>query len=351
VSAALFRKIASEVGVSAQTVQRVLTQELKDTRPSIVKRSALIREIARRHRYRPNAAAQAIASGKFDDLTLIIGGTKVNSGFGWLSRELLEGATEAAQSVGMTLTIADVSDDKLTDSSFMPRVMSSWCTDGLLINYIVQRPAALDSVIAEHLLPAVFLNTKLPTNSVYPDDIGGAKLAVETLCRMGHRKIGYIGWRPDNKLAHYSEKDRHDGYLQAMRDAGLSPRMALHGVSDTPEQIFSLDDPRDVLTELDEPTAVIVLREIDAQRVAMHAARRGWRVPKDLSIVMFLNEPRITGPTYAGVQVAHMKVGELGVDMVRNRIAQKGESMPSVMVPSTWFEGMSVAKPRMRAVD
>lgn len=44
-STVLFKKIASQVGVSPMTVQRALNRELRDTRPTIVQRNQRIRRL------------------------------------------------------------------------------------------------------------------------------------------------------------------------------------------------------------------------------------------------------------------------------------------------------------------
>jgi DNA-binding LacI/PurR family transcriptional regulator len=115
-------------------------------------------------------------------------------------------------------------------------------------------------------------------DSVRTDDGAGARLAVEHLVGLGHRAIVHLdgGNAP-------STRDRRDGYVAAMHEAGLEPRVVRggEGESDGAEAVRSL------ISSL--PTAIIAFNDRSAVGAMTTLLRFGLSVPGDVSIIGFDN--------------------------------------------------------------
>ncbi len=137
-------------------------------------------------------------------------------------------------------------------------------------------------------LPAVVANYELDPSAdisfTWTDHGQSMVEAVELLTRMGHRRIGYIGYKPG--YAFYGRA--LDGYVRAMRHAGLSLDEALidgqanHGV---PAPLVGHQAAQRMLRLADPPTAIVAARDNLAEG-AWHAVEEaGLVVGRDVSLV------------------------------------------------------------------
>ena len=131
-------------------------------------------------------------------------------------------------------------------------------------------------------IPAVLLDHDLnlpKINSIRPDAFGRAKLAVQHLAELGHRRIA---------LAHWHQEDLNPwhlrGYREGMREAGLRcrrtwemfVRINREGGGEVVEAI---------LQTTPQPTAVVCFSNPLANFVVDAALERGLQVPEELSVV------------------------------------------------------------------
>ena len=147
-------------------------------------------------------------------------------------------------------------------------------------------------------LPIVLLDRKLPgfqANSVFADNRGGAKQAINRLLELGHRQIACISHKGD--ISSVCERVR--GYEEAIRAAGLIPLAAIplewHGPNEeglpTP---FTPDELKPLISLLDSPqrpTAMFCVNDFTAFGVMQCLLDRGIRIPEDISVVGFDDIP------------------------------------------------------------
>ena len=343
---ATLSEIAREAGVTIKTVANILGRQEPEIRPSAAARAKRVRDIAARLNYRPNAAASAMRSGSFNNISLIIGGTGKNHGFGWVAPSMLSGMYTGAHHAGVTLSVAELSDDHLTSEATMPKLLRDRCSDGLIVNYIVDMPTRLIDLMDRYRIPSIWTNVKLPNNCVRPDDLAAGVMATEYLLKLGHRKIGYIGWWGHGDQGHYSQVERLHAYEQTMRAAGLIPRMALRTQASIDNPAFDIAETW--LDQLDHPTAIICYKQIDAILLRFVIERRGLRIPQDISIVAFGDEWGHTteGLPFTSVDIPFAAIGRTAVQMLITRIQDDGKPQPTVIMPSTLYEGSTAAKPK-----
>lgn len=145
------------------------------------------------------------------------------------------------------------------------------------------------SVITSSCLPLVVVDpltaqTELP--SVTTDDFGGALLATSHLIGLGHRRIGFIGGRPDLESSHR----RGAGYQRALADAGLAYDPGLVRVGHYRHDP-ALAAAHDLLLLPERPSAVFAANDASAIAVIETARALGLSVPLDISVVGYDDVP------------------------------------------------------------
>lgn len=180
--------------------------------------------------------------------------------------------------------------------------------------------------------------------SVYIDDRDAAVRATRHLLNLGHERIAYIAGRPAEGVA-LSSWHRHDGYRQAMAEAGLDEWTTIT----TPDRrggeitiVELLSDPR-------PPTAVLC--EFDDIALGVYRALRRARVavPDDISLMGFDNNDTAAALDLTTVEQSPREIGHaagrLTIDLLRGeqRIDTHIE-MPTRLIPRH-----STAAPRTRA--
>ena len=331
-------QIAKEAGAAKSTVSCVLNGKFKESGASAA-RIAVIQEVAGRLNYRPSAAARAMRTGRFNAIGLVLGAQPGRSSpFVDLPLGLLADLRQR----NLSLTVASLPDGALTNEGFVPRMLGEWAVDGLLVDCMHEAPERMLGLIRQHHIPSVWLNTCMDKDCVYPDDVGATRLAVEHLLGLGHRRIAYLTY---TQGAHYSHHDRAEGYVLAMRAAGLEPRVLRSPVLVPPNE--RLEPSRQLLTGPDRPTAVITYGIDDAMPLMVAALGQGLRVPDDLSLVTIHPGPaHFTGLPMTTLVVPAAAVGRAALAMLLEKIADPQREMPAQAVPFILDAGMPCASPK-----
>lgn len=216
------RKIAEEAEVSVATVSQVLNGKYKETWPAMAERSKKIREIADRLNYRPNSAARAMLKQKFDSIALVQDTQAWGLG---ISHEFTEGVYSVLEKKGIQLSFTRLPNEKAVESGFVPRFFQEMLVDGLIIMFTTGIPKKMRKLIKKYDIPCVYVNEKMPENAVYPDDFNGSYQLTKEIIKRGIKSIGYADFFIDTPFLHYSKTDRYEGYLKAINEVGLEPKL------------------------------------------------------------------------------------------------------------------------------
>lgn len=177
----------------------------------------------------------------------------------------------------------------------------------------------------------VFVNGALPSlaaPSVGVDERAAGEIATRHLIELGHERIGFVAG-----LEHYlPTRLKAEGRAAALADAGLeSGGLTAHADFSTEgggralAQLLSLPEP---------PTAVICSSDTMAIGALHEAARRGLRVPRDLSIVGFdgIDATRWTVPELTTVEQPINRIADTAVQTLLTLIEQ-----PDRILPDSYF--------------
>ncbi len=131
-------------------------------------------------------------------------------------------------------------------------------------------------------LPTVLLDHDLhlpKLNSIRPDAFGRAKLAVQHLARLGHRRIALAQWHQQDLNPWHLR-----GYREGMREEGLRARREWEcfvPISKTgAEQVI-----QSLTKSSQRPTAILCFSNTLANFVIEAAEGRGLHVPENLSVI------------------------------------------------------------------
>lgn len=161
-------------------------------------------------------------------------------------------------------------------------------------------------------------------DTVNSDDRAGARMAVLALHQRGHRDIAMLGMEWDARHQADVSPQREQGYLAAMAELGLSDRARVLRVPQT-------DMPREAelrryLTAPDRPRAIFCWSDLDAVPVRNMAWQLGLRVPEDLALVGYDNNPVVALPmiNIASVDQDGRRMGRVAAEALMTRIGGRG---------------------------
>lgn len=274
------RDIAKKAKVSFPAVSSVVN----NSRSTVVvseKTRRRIKQIAQELGYVPNAGARAIRRGSFNRIAWVP--TRMND-LGWSSTQsYLNHAVNTLANHGYSLVFEPLDLD-FPSKTFIepPRLFSELAVDGILAfdgTGIV--PEKIDSLLMERKSPLVWINRN-PTPGTFGvvcDEKPGAKLLVDHLAGLGHRRIGYIG----SDGPHYSSTDRLQGIVEALETSGLDPRWARMGKR---KSLFR-EIAEDLLNQRPRVSALVCYGHVTFDAAMEAAGAKGLRVPQDLSLCYF----------------------------------------------------------------
>jgi LacI family transcriptional regulator len=351
-SSAIFEQIATKVGVSPSTVQRILNRPLKDQRPTIRRRADQIRALAAELNYRPNQAAKATATGRFGCVSLVMSRDAGISPHGNVSRAgpgLYDGVLDELSQRDFHLTLHQFRDEQFVQEGFLPKVLRTDMSDGLLVNYAYRIPARMIEVIRQDHVPTVWINVKMANDSVHPDDFAAGRMATDHLIQRGAQSIGYlhIGTTGVGEGTHYSGQDRLDGYLAAMQAAGLAPQVQIEQWNPASSDSGNLRDGRfelacAYLARPDRPEAVVTYSPAAAQPLLAAALSRGLRVPDELSVVTIGDALcSDTGLALTTVLFGAADLGRASARMLLDKLRNPNELIRTVKIPARLVIGQT----------
>jgi DNA-binding LacI/PurR family transcriptional regulator len=168
-------------------------------------------------------------------------------------------------------------------------------------------------------------DSTLPIDYVSVDNIHAGYSATRHLILNGHSAIAYV----TAPMVTVSRKDRKDGYVSAMHEAGLSRHVSLvEAAPDTPYEDAELVAlgrriGAEIIKLKKRPTGIVAMSDIIAIGVIAGLHDGGLRVPKDISIVgiddLYLDS--LISPTITSIRQPIPEIAEAMVGRLVRRIA------------------------------
>jgi LacI family transcriptional regulator len=311
---ATLRDIAAVVGVSAQTVSRVI-----NGKPDVAEETRRqVWEVARQLGYRPNSVARSLVSRRTLSLGLVT--WTVSDHF---RAEVIMGAEREARSRGYVSILA-VTDGNPEDVVVMCNLMLERQVDGILL----LAPSVLPHQPIDCTLPLVSL--AYPVDSaqainVDVDNVDGGYQAVRHLTGLGHRHVGVVagprGWKATD--------DRTEGSRRALAEAG--PGLDSSWIQSSSDWTLEAgyDAACALLDRHTDLTALFCQNDWLALGACRALGERGLSIPGDVSVVgyddlpmCFFSSPSLTSVHQPSTGLGQL-LAQLLIDAVEHGIAAK----------------------------
>ena len=324
------RDVADRAQVSVGTVSRVLNgrPDVKTELRTRVDRA--MRELG----YRPNVRAQSFARNSSAVISFVLSNRDLLHPF---HSRILQGASAQCEESGFFVLYSSwkYSEETSPGKLQLPSVLKAHGIADCLILAGTNYPnllQALDGLGTEYVLLAnnfISSRKRLPVAQVRFDDTRGACEAARYLISLGHKDIWYIG---DISQPWYN--NRYQGYLMAMREAGLQPRGSITGLSD--DRFANGLQCTELILGQGQPVSAIFAGTDDVAYGALEALKRhGLRVPADVSLVGFDDQRNPYQPLeLTTIRVEAEEIGRQLARMAIGRIREKGKIPPEVIVPT-----------------
>lgn len=269
--------IADRANVSKSTVSRVLTGVTPVTEE---KRTAVLAAMAALD-YKPNVFAQSLASGQ----SFTIGVLTQNFGSP-VYDVILRGVLLGLEMTPYSPLFADGRWQPETEQkaieTFLDRrvdgliVIGGYCPEDFLVETARHVPLM---VIGREV-------AALEAHCLNVDNVQAAYEATRYLIDLGHRDIAHI----TGILAHEDAAQRLEGYQQALTDAGIvpNPDFIIEGTFRRPSGAMAVEM---LLMRARPFSAIFCANDQMAFGARLALYRRGIRVPDDVSIVGFDDQP------------------------------------------------------------
>jgi len=314
-------EVARLAGVSRSTVSRVINNQ-PNVRPQTRER---VWQAIRKSGYQPHAVARSLVTNRTQIIGLVTPETVTTLFVDPFFPLLLRGATEACNTHQYQLMLS-LFTGPADQQEMYQRVLRNGYLDGVIV-----ASTSLD----DRLIPNL-LRDRIPFVSVgrYPnervhyvdvDNVGGARIAVEHLIRLGHRRIATITGRLDM----IAGEDRLSGYRQALEARRIPVEEELIVKGDFTESSGMVSMQRLLAVS---PSAVFVASDAMAIGALKALHQAGRRVPEDIALVSFDDIPIAAAvePALTTVRQPIHHLGPMAVEVLVGLLKGPPEAEPPI---------------------
>lgn len=299
--------IAEALNVSPTTVSRALNDHHSISKET----TAAVKKLARKLGYRPNSIASSLRKNKTNTIGVIM--PLINRPF---IASLISGIEESANDAGYNVIISQTFDSYEKEVTNAQTLYSSR-VDGLIVSL------AMETKNYEHFfpfqqkgIPVVFVDRvsyDMETDRVIIDNFAAAYKATEHLIDMGCKRIAHFAGTNHRNIY----KGRQEGYLNALKTHNLPmdenlivySNLSLEEGWKSAEYLLNLPQPPDGIFSANDSAAVSAIQ---------FAKQKGLKVPQDLAIVGFNNDPisSIIDPGLTTITHPAFEMGKIAAQQV-----------------------------------
>ncbi|MER3481073.1 MAG: LacI family transcriptional regulator [Meiothermus sp.] len=299
------KDVAKLAGVSAVTVSNVLNHRSNVSEAT----RARVQEAIQRTGYTVNLAARGLAGGRTNTVGMLVPDLSTQ-----YMGEIVRGASDEVRRSGMEMLISTASDltRERNQVAFLQGI-----TDGLLL-LLPRTPDETLAVLEQAGVPVVVIDhrgTEIMLPSVDVDNYSGARLAVEHLLALGHRRIGLVS----GPKGYGASSARLRGYKEALLAAGIPFDKTLVAPGDF-LQPGGFNAGKKLLSLPEPPTAIFAASDLMAFGVMEAIKEQGLRVPQDISVIGFDDIP-MASQVYPPLTTIRQPLYQMGVAAARMMIA------------------------------
>ena len=305
--------LAEELNVSPSTVSRALNNH-----SSIGKRTKqAVKNLAKKRGYRPNAFASSLRTNRSNTFGVMVS---------WINRpfisSLIAGIENAAKQAGYHVIISQSHDSTQLEIENLQALYDSRISALIVSLAMETTDYSHFDLFTDNDIPIVFVD-RIPTlkdiHKVNINNFSAAFEATEHLIHQGCKRIAHFGGSRNQDIY----EDRRMGYLAALKKGNfeIDESIIMHSESLSGDEgtrltkmVLAMDNPPDGIFCANDTAAVYAIQCAKSQ---------GVRVPEDLAVIGFNNDPicEIIQPTLSSV---HHPAEEMGVSAVKQALKMLG---------------------------
>lgn len=317
------KDIARILGISPSTVSRAL----KDHPDINAETKKAVNELANKLKYQPNAVALSLKNSRSNTIGVIIPEI-----VHYFFSSVISGVEDVASQKGFTVIICQ-SNESYEREVANAKTLLSHRVDGVLVS-VSKETKSFNHLIdlQDGGIPMVFFDRIAPeidADQVIIDDFQASYNATRHLIETGRKRIAHFAG-PQSLII---GKDRLQGYLQALSEAGLPVDNRLIIEADNFERAHNA-----VIEMLDAgivPDGIFAVNDLTAIGAMQTIQKRGYKIPDDIAVVGFSDGrfSGITDPNLSSVDQHGYEMGTVAAEMLFHRILSgETEYVPEVKV-------------------
>jgi LacI family transcriptional regulator len=300
-------EVARLAHVSRSTVSRVINDQ-PNVRAETKQR---VWQAIRDSGYRPHAVARSLVTNRTHIIGIVIPEAVTTVFTDPFFPLLLRGTTEVCNiheyQLLLSLFTAPAQQEEMCQ-----RVLRSGYLDGVIVASAVVDDPLIPSMLRDGVqLVSIGRHPNPHVHYVDGDNVGGARMAVEHLIGLGHRRIGTITGR----LGMTAAQDRLEGYRQALQTHGISVDDDLISEGDFSER-SGVMGMQALLPAA--PTAVFVASDSMAIGALKALREAGRQVPHDIALVGYDDIPiaSLVEPGLTTVRQPIERMGSMAAELL-----------------------------------
>ena len=314
------RNVAQKANVSTATVSRVLNDDphVRDE----TKRAVL--EAMDSLGYKINFVARSLKTSRTHTIGVL---TPDISGdfFMFIAESMNRELTQRGYSL-----VVSTSKNSEEEEAKRLRHLAERLVDGVVLIPVGSSSPYLQQILDLNI-PIVFVDRALEgckADQVLVDNEGGSYEAVSALIREGHRRIGFLGGKPEVTTA----GERFAGYRRAMEEAGLAieERYVRFGHPTLP---FGYHAMEEIMADPDSPDTWFIVNVFTHLGATNYLISEGSERSRRITFASFDEMPYAPLLQYCryAVQPPIAAMGRAAANLIIDRIEGKGPSEPQIV--------------------
>ncbi|MBN8837115.1 MAG: LacI family DNA-binding transcriptional regulator [Sphingobacteriia bacterium] len=293
--------IARTLNISTSTVSRALrnTFDVKaETREAVM-------ALAEKLNYQPNRLAISLLKRQTHTIGVII------PNLDFVLSTMVKGIDEVALEAGYTVMVCQSNESFGRELVNTKRLLDS-LVDGIIVS------VSSETKVFEHIkkikdrnIPLVVfdrVNKEIVAPHVQLDNVEGGVLATEHLLEQGYQKIAILAGPQNLDISN----KRMEGYLNTLKKHGLRIKKDFIIHCDF-NQDYAYEATKELLTMKNRPDAIFTISDRMAIGASLAIKEKGLRMPTDIGLVGFNNEPitKLVTPNISSVEQPAFEMGKI----------------------------------------
>uniref|UniRef100_UPI003216FC3F LacI family DNA-binding transcriptional regulator n=1 Tax=uncultured Draconibacterium sp. TaxID=1573823 RepID=UPI003216FC3F len=309
--------IAKALNLSASTVSRALNDNPLISKATRTK----IKQTAKKMGYRPNVMAANFRTKRTNTIGVIV--PLINRHF---FSSVISGIEDIAYQQGFAVTISQ-SNDNFEKESKIAHTLFANRVDGLILSIAMETQSYNHlKLFTERNIPLVFFDRivdEIAAHKIVVDDFGAAYEATRHLISSGKKRIAHIGGPLNLKIY----QNRQEGYRKAILESGLELKDSFIE-NNSLTRADGTKATKKLLENETMPDAIFCANDTTALSCIIYLQSIGIKVPDDISIIGFSNEPfsELVTPSISTIKQPGFEIGKKAAELIIAQINQKEKS-------------------------